>query len=78
MVACPGLPHLLGLGSLPPEPNQDSVGRTEGGVAAGRQPTVSATDGKTHKQRFCVVCFFNFKEGKLKLLTTLARKSKVE
>ena len=54
MVACPGLPRLLGLGSLPPEPNRDSVGRKEGGVAAGRQPTVSATDGKTHKQRFCV------------------------
>lgn len=73
MVACPGLPRLLGLGSLPPEPNQDSVGRKEVGVAAGRQPTVSATDGKTHRGILCLVCFFNFKEGKLELLTTLAR-----
>lgn len=32
-----------------PEQNQDSVGRKEGGVAAGRQPIASATDDKTHK-----------------------------
>lgn len=54
MVACPGVPRLLGLGSLLPEPNQDSVGRKEGGAAAGTQPAVSATDSKTQKQGFCV------------------------
>lgn len=37
-----GLPHLLELGPLPPEQNQDSVGR---------KPTASATDGETHEQK---------------------------
>lgn len=49
-----GLPHLLRLSSLLSEQNQDSVGRREGGVAAGRQPTESASDGKTHEQKSSV------------------------
>lgn len=49
-----GLPHLLELGPLPPEQNQDSLGRKEEKVAAGRQPTASATDGKTHEQNSSV------------------------